>query len=77
MSAYRDPDFWKLCALAGGVVVFVLYMGVLLVVHAATYQECLRRGWRDSNVTVLYERYCITRNDQTDIVKPLRDAEPR
>ena len=77
MSVYRDPDFWKLCALIGGLTIFCMYMSTGLVLAGLTQQECLRRGWREGSITLLLERYCITRNDQTDIVKPLRDAEPR
>lgn len=42
-------------------------------------RQCLKLGYRDSTTTWLGygQAYCITRNDQTDIVVPLEEAKAK
>jgi hypothetical protein len=70
-------DFDDLVAV--GVIALIVAMLAVSVTSVAmrlsTERRCLEAGWRDSKVTWTLGRYCVAREDQSDVVKPLSYAE--
>lgn len=62
----------------GGLILLVLlvvgYPLTLAVSESRATHKCLEAGWPSASVTWNYQKYCIARTDQTDIVKPLEWA---
>lgn len=56
---------------------FIAWCIVLAVVEIPLQSECLSRGYREAKIDFFFNRYCITRSDQTDIVVPLEYAYRR
>lgn len=57
------------------IIALMVFLGASSALRASTANRCLEAGWRDSQVTWTLARYCIAREDQTDVVKPLAYAE--
>ena len=55
-----------------GVSVIIAWLFLQVVVGVTTEQACFRLGYPHSGVSYTFERYCIKRVDQTDMVVPLR-----
>lgn len=57
------------------VVILAVFVGAMYsaVIQGITEDLCAAKGWRDSKVTITFQRYCINRTDQTDIIKPLSE----
>jgi hypothetical protein len=53
---------------------FLVWALIGFGLHVATEDRCLAAGYRDAVVTATYQRYCVTRTEQTDIVKPLSEV---
>ena len=50
-------------------------VGAFALLRVTTENRCVAAGWRDSKVTWTMARYCVAREDQSDVVKPLLYAE--
>lgn len=61
----------------GACAVFVAFFCLYVVLLATTENVCLAKGWREASVSISLKRYCVTRVDQSDIIKPLAEAEQR
>lgn len=63
------------CLFVFGLLVLI---GVVVLIGFASYDEvylmpfCLEHGYKESRITWKFDRYCIKRLDQTDIVVPYR-----
>lgn len=65
-------------------VLLIIFTGVVLLVCAYTISvaivglsadsKCLANGWAGADVSWSFDRYCFRRENQTDIVVPLREA---
>lgn len=53
---------------------FFFYFVALAVTAGAAESKCLAAGWREAKVDYALNVYCVKREDQTDIVKPLREV---
>jgi hypothetical protein len=56
-----------------GMCCVVAFIAVAGYFGLTTDARCKARGWREGSVTWNLQRYCITRTDQSDIVKPLSE----
>jgi hypothetical protein len=54
--------------------VVLLVLAAFIPLNATAHIECLRLGYPSHRVTLLMERYCVKRVDQTDVVVPLHEA---
>lgn len=80
MSPYYGSHRWDFelifAVLSGLLGIFVI---IFLLIYSAidmnTTNRCLSAGWREGKVSWNFSRFCITRTDQTDIVRPLKWAE--
>ena len=60
----------------GLILLFCLYgLFVYAPVDLWTGRQCLALGYREARVSVILERYCVYRRDQTDVVVPLERAK--
>lgn len=55
-----------------GLLLCVAVYGAIL--SGLTKNECLRAGYRTGGATITFARYCATRIDQTDVVRPLHEV---
>jgi hypothetical protein len=62
---------------AAGVFVLVLLAAcvAMIAVDLNTKRKCLSLGYRDSQLSWAFDRYCVARVDQTDLVVPLSEAQ--
>lgn len=74
---FRDDTSAQIAVAMLGILVWVL--GFLCAVAALDMRadaRCKELGWREGSYNLVnQESYCITRSDQTDIIKPLSYAE--
>jgi len=57
--------------------VLVIWLVCYAIPVVLTQSECLRLGYREANVDVFFNRYCVLRLDQTDIVVPIAEARTK
>lgn len=60
-----------------GIALVFLWLATLIASSAVTDATCKRYGWREGQVTWRYERFCLSRVEQTDVVVPLSEAHRR
>jgi hypothetical protein len=56
---------------------FFLYLGAAIFVGIGTDAQCKRLGWKSGDLTWRFERFCVSRINQTDVVVPLSEARSR
>lgn len=74
---YYTKQDWVL-TFAIGIVGFIIGGLILLFIYTAYWSsKCIELGYRETKYTWNLDVYCIARENQTDIVVPIEDAEPR
>jgi hypothetical protein len=70
-------DWWV--EFVSGIVVLVILLLALsmAVISLRTDAACLKHGWPGSSVTWNFNKYCIKRVNQTDVVISLSDLESK
>jgi hypothetical protein len=74
----RKRADWALIAIVAIIAALVVIVGVTMVyegAEAALENQCAAAGYPSSKVTWTFDRYCIKRVDQTDVVVPLGEVE--
>lgn len=56
-------------------VVLLVYLGMIGIQEVSLEMKCLSHGYPGSRITFLFEKYCVKRNEATDIVVPLEKIE--
>lgn len=73
--ATTDFEVGASVAIIVGVVLCFIWALVIAGIQLRIDAQCKAAGWREGNYVLLTNtRYCITRSDQTDIIKPLDEA---
>jgi hypothetical protein len=66
---YQTKEFFG--GIAVTVMVVILTWAILLALFQANYERgCLLSGYKHGSIDFLFNGYCVTRVDQTDIVVP-------
>ena len=72
--AFED---WVIVTAIPLMAIIILWAFVYAAAQTRAEKECLARGWAHGDVDWTLNAYCITRVDQTDVVRPLEKAEQR
>lgn len=70
-------DSWDIVyalAILIGITLLLIYGAAFSYQVATGEKACLVAGYRDASITWDLTVYCITRSEQTDIVKPLSEV---
>lgn len=70
-----DSELGGMIATVAGIACFIIGAIIVGLIEIQLDAQCKSAGWREGSYN-LYSgvRYCITRSDQTDIIRPLDEA---
>lgn len=76
MTRPNDVDSEAFFAIVAAIVcaLFLVYLATHAAVGALAESACLHAGYREATVSYAFDRYCVKRQDQTDVVVPFAEA---
>lgn len=68
-------EFGVLMSVIALCIIGTIFAITFAIVDAQTDSQCKAAGWREGSLNVYSGiQYCVTRSDQTDIIRPLDEA---
>lgn len=70
-----DSELGVIVAVVTGTACFIIGVIIVALIEVQLDAQCKSAGWREGSYNPYSGvRYCITRSDQTDIIRPLDEA---